>query len=301
MAHNVMIGGTIYGVDGGKDLIGGTVCEKDYGDTLVGGTAYDISFLSPDPILANNDPATIQKVVQNGQAENYWSVGDTIPITLNGTVGALTFSNETYYAFIIGFNHNIDWEAPSGSVYSIHFQFGKTSAGVDIAFVDSSYGSAGSFAGFRMNTSNTNSGGWNGSYMRKTICPAFLSAMPSAWQSVIAACTKYSDNTGGGSNTASYVTTTSDKIWLLSEFEVQGTRSYANSAEQNYQKQYDYYKNGNSKVKYKHNATTTVCGWWLRSVYATKTYRFCFVSTDGSAYNYIAYVSYGFAPGFMVA
>ena len=121
------------------------------------------------------------------------------------------------------------------------------------------------------------------------------------WQNIIAACTKYSDNTGGGSNTASYVTATSDKIWLLSEMEVQGTRSYANSAEANYQKQYDYYKNGNSKVKYQHTATTNACSWWLRSVYASNTSIFCFVSTGGSAHGDIAYYSYGFAPGFKVA
>lgn len=250
-----------------------------------------------DPILANNTPEQIQSAARNGMAPSLWAVGDTVPITLNGTVGALTFSNETYYAFIIGFNHNADIEGEN----SIHFQFGKTSAGVDIAFCDSKYGNTGSDAAFRMNTSNTNSGGWNNSYMRKTICPAFLSAMPSAWQSVIAACTKYSDNTGGGSDTASYVTTTSDKIWLLSEFEVRGKRSWANSAEQNYQKQYDYYKNGNSKVKYKHNATTTACSWWLRSVYATGTNFFCYVYTGGSAGYTGANFSYGFAPGFKVA
>ena len=152
-----------------------------------------------------------------------------------------------------------------------------------------------------MNASNTNSGGWNNSYMRKTICPAFLAALPTAWQNIIAACTKYSDNTGGGSNTASYVTATSDKIWLLSEMEVQGTRSYANSAEANYQKQYDYYKNGNSKVKYQHTATTSACFWWLRSVYASSSYSFCGVNSDGSASYSYAYFSFGFAPGFKVA
>ena len=118
---------------------------------------------------------------------------------------------------------------------------------------------------------------------------------------MIVACTKYSDNRGGGSNTASYVTATQDKIWLLSEFEVHGSRSYANSAEQNYQKQYDYYKNGNSKVKYKHNATGLACIWWLRSVNATISNGFCYVYTDGSAGSYSAYWSYGFAPGFKVA
>lgn len=53
-------------------------------------------------------------------------------------------------------------------------------------------------------------------------------------------CTKYSDNSGGGSDNASYVTATTQKIFLLAEFEVHGTRYYANSAERNYQKQYDY-------------------------------------------------------------
>ena len=247
----------------------------------------------PDTSLANNTPDIIAAAAKSGQAANYWSVGDKVGIAVNGSFGGLSYNN-TVYAFILGFNHNSSVEGGN----SIHFQFGKTAAGVDIAFVNS-YGSTST--GFCMNTSNTNSGGWNNSYMRKTICPAFLAALPKAWQNIIAACTKYSDNTGGGSNTASYVTATSDKIWLLSEMEVQGTRSYANSAEANYQKQYDYYRNGNSKVKYQHTATTSACYWWLRSVHASTTYYFCGVYTDGSADSSYAYLSFGFAPGFKVA
>ena len=238
----------------------------------------DVTISLPDTSLANNTPDIIAAAAKSGQAANYWSVGDKVGIAVNGSFGGLSYNN-TVYAFILGFNHNSSVEGGN----SIHFQFGKTAAGVDIAFVNS-YGSTGT--GFCMNTSNTNSGGWNNSYMRKTICPA---------------CTKYSDNTGGGSNTASYVTATSDKIWLLSEMEVQGTRSYANSAEANYQKQYDYYKNGNSKVKYQHTATTTACSWWLRSVRASFTGNFCYVYTDGSADGNYACNSYGFAPGFKVA
>jgi hypothetical protein len=247
----------------------------------------------PDTSLANNTPDIIAAAAKSGQAANYWSVGDKVGIAVNGSFGGLSYNN-TVYAFILGFNHNSSVEGGN----SIHFQFGKTAAGVDIAFVNS-YGSTST--GFCMNTSNTNSGGWNNSYMRKTICPAFLAALPKAWQNIIAACTKYSDNTGGGSNTASYVTATSDKIWLLSEMEVQGTRSYANSAEANYQKQYDYYRNGNSKVKYQHTATTSACTWWLRSVHASSTTAFCRVTADGSASYSYAYYSYGFAPGFKVA
>ena len=247
----------------------------------------------PDTSLANNTPDIIAAAAKSGQAANYWSVGDKVGIAVNGSFGGLSYNN-TVYAFILGFNHNSSVEGGN----SIHFQFGKTAAGVDIAFVNS-YGSTST--GFCMNTSNTNSGGWNNSYMRKTICPAFLAALPTAWQNIIAACTKYSDNTGGGSNTASYVTATSDKIWLLSEMEVQGTRSYANSAEANYQKQYDYYRNGNSKVKYQHTATTSACYWWLRSVNASSARSFCIVSTGGSANSGSAYYSFGFAPGFKVA
>ena len=247
----------------------------------------------PDTSLANNTPDIIAAAAKSGQAANYWSVGDKVGIAVNGSFGGLSYNN-TVYAFILGFNHNSSVEGGN----SIHFQFGKTAAGVDIAFVNS-YGSTGT--GFCMNTSNTNSGGWNNSYMRKTICQAFLAALPTAWQNIIAACTKYSDNTGGGSNTASYVTATSDKIWLLSEMEVQGARSYANSAEANYQKQYDYYKNGNSKVKYQHTATTSACYWWLRSVSASTANLFCRVRTGGSADSTGASGSFGFAPGFKVA
>ena len=53
------------------------------------------------------------------------------------------------------------------------------------------------------------------------------------------------------------MTSTTDYLPLLAEFEIHGARTYANSAEQNYQQQYAYYQAGNSKVHYKHNATGT--------------------------------------------
>lgn len=239
----------------------------------------------------------ISKIAAAGLASTYWSVGATKTITINGTVGTLSLSNLSVDVFILGFDHNSSVEGSN----SIHFQFGKNSSGTDIAFVDSNYGSPGSSDAFRMNTINTNSGGWSSSYMRETICTAFLNALPEDWRNAIVACTKYSDNTGGGNNTASYVTATQDKIWLLAEYEVRGARSYANSAEQNYQKQYDYYKNGNSKVKYNHDATGTACIWWLRSVSASSASSFCIVTAEGRASSAFAYWSRGFAPGFKVA
>ena len=252
-----------------------------------------ITVTMPSASLADNTPEIIQAAAKAGTAPNYWNTGDKIGIAVNGSFGGLSY-NGTVYAFILGFNHNSDVEGGN----SIHFQFGKTSNGTDIAFVQS-YGKTGT--GFCMNTINTNSGGWNNSYMRNTICPAFLSALPTAWQNVIVSCTKYSDNTGGSSNPASNVTATSDKIWLLSEVELYGTRSRSNSAEANYQKQYDYYKNGNSKVKYKHSATSDACRWWLRSVRAGSVSAFCGPYITGSVDDSVAYASYGFSPSFKVA
>ncbi len=271
-------------------------CAAGTNHTAPASKTVSVTVEMASPTLEDNTPATIKAAAQSGQAANLWSAGDKVPIAVNGTVGSLAI-NGTYYAFILGFNHNSSVEGGN----SIHFQFGKNASGTDIAFVDSSYNTGGSSAAFRMNTSNTNSGGWKDSYMRNTICAAFLAALPTEWQNVIVACTKYSDNTGGGSDTASYVTATQDKIWLLGEFEVFGTRSGANSAEQNYQQQYDYYKNGNSKIKYKHSDTGSACYWWLRSVDASGTYTFRFVYASGSSSNINAYYSIGFTPGFKVA
>ena len=240
----------------------------------------------------------IGRISDAGLASSYFSVGDRKAVSLSGTVGSLSLSG-TYYCFILGFDHNSSREGTK----RIHFQFGKTalSGGTDICFVDSGYNSdKSSGTWFNMNNSRSNSGGWNSSRMRTVVCPAFMNAMPSDLRNVLKTVTKYSDNTGGGSNTASYVTSTTDTIFLLAEYEVFGTRSYANSAEQNYQAQYQYYKNGNSKVKYRHSSTGSTAGWWLRSVYADGSYNFCRVNTSGSAnYNY-ANRSIGFAPAFCV-
>ena len=266
-----------------------------------------VSVTLPTTSLNDNTWATIKEVSDAGQGENYWSVGDTKRITINGKVGNFTFSNLAIDTFIIGFNHNSSREGTN----RIHFQIGKI-GGKDVCLCDSQYGSGQSGNGyFNMNPNNSNSGGWNGSYMRKTLLgnsgtpsspPAnsMLAALPSDLRAVMKSVTKYSDNTGGSPDNASYVTSTTDYLFLLAEFEYHGARSYANSAEKNFQLQYSYYKAGNSKVKYKHGETGTAARHWCRSVYVGSTSGFCRVNTSGSAANGNAYYSWGAAPGFTV-
>ena len=239
----------------------------------------------------------ISTASRNGTAASLWSLGDAKAVTLNGTVGAYTFSNKTVYMFIAAFDHNSSMEM--NGEHHIICSFAKSAAtgGKDIAFVDSLYDTNTLNPSFHMNSSETNSGGWQSSYMRQTICSQFKNAMPSDLQAVLRTRTIYTDNTGGGSeNNASNVTATTDTIYLPSEFEVQGSRKYANSYEQNHQKQLAYYKNGASKIRYKSSDVSTAAWWWVRSPYYFSSYNFCNVFTGGGRYISAAYGAGGFAP-----
>ena len=268
---------------------------------------YTLTLDYVNPVLDKNEWKVIKKVADADKGANYWAVGDTKRITLNGKVGATTISNLKVDAFIIGFNHNSGKEGSN----RIHFLLGKI-GGKFVGLVDSYYdpsGYATTSGAFTMNTSDTNSGGWAKTQMRSTVLGAasdptnptantLLAALPADLRAVMKSVTKYTDNTGGGSNSASAVTATTDYLWLLAEFEVFGSRTYANSSEPSSQAQYEYFKAGNSKIAYKHSAAETAAAWRLRSPNSTNTTGFCAVDSGGGAYNYNAYRSLALVPGF---
>ena len=270
-------------------------------------------------VLNENDWSVIKSVADASQGANYWAVGDRKAVTVNGTVGTQAI-NGTYYVYILGFDHNSSREGTG-----ITFGTFKTalSGGTDICLVDSHYNdySTGGQKWFNMNhSSNTNSGGWKGCDLRydvlgstnsnnndagtttatSPVSGTLMAALPSDLRAVMKPMNIYTDNTGGGSNTASYVTKSVDYLPLLAEYEIFGTRSYANSAEQNYQAQYQYYKNGNSKVKYRHSSTSSPAYWWERSPCYRNGTGFCAVATGGDASYYAARYSFGLAPAFRV-
>ena len=276
-------------------------------NVVSGTTSYSLTLSFISSTLNDNKWSVIKSVSDAGQGANYWSIGDRKAVTLNGTVGHLSLSNYTTYAFIIGFNHNASVEGTN----RIHFQLAKTalSGGTDVCLCDSKYMiSAVSTTGyFSMNRSQTNSGGWERSQMRTNICGTSLSSysgtiiavIPEALRAVLKSVTKYTDNTGR-TTSASYVTTTTDYFFLLSEFEVFGSISYGNKNEKNKQAQYDYYSAGNSKIKYAHNNTMAEATWWLRSPHSSNGARFVNVYDDGTVGHGYANYSFGFAPGFCV-
>lgn len=253
-----------------------------------------LSFVAAE--LNANSWEMIKAVSDAGQGANYWSVGDTKDVALSGTWQSLNVTGVTVKAFIIGFDHNSAVEGTN----RIHFLMGKIGTKM-VAFCDNLYDNKTSGAYFTMNTTDTNSGGWEASRMRKTVLGnsntpdnplqgSLMAVLPEDLLAVMKPVTKWTQNNS--------LTATTDYTFLMAEFEIFGARTYANSAEQSKQVQYDYFKAGNPKVFYKHSATTTAAIAWLRSPYASNSNCFCFVNTSGAAYGSYASGSRGVAPGF---
>lgn len=238
--------------------------------------------------------ATIKQVSDAGAGANFWAIGDCKEVTMNGKVSdGLTLTNYSAWVFIIGFNHNAEREGNG-----IAFQgFKATKNGTPVCLTDSGYNSTKtSGTWFNMNNTNTNTGGWQASLMRKNVMPLIKASFPADLQAVIKSSTIFTaQGSGHGACTA-----TEDEVFLLAEFEIFGVRSYASTQESNYLKQYAYYAAGNSKVKYQHNATSTAANWGERSPASAGTVSFCRVNILGDAIADYAYYSFGVPPAFKV-
>lgn len=253
-----------------------------------------VDFVLPSQDLNDTSWTAIKYVSDANMGANFWSVGDCKEVTMNGKVSdGLTLTNYTAWVFIIGFNHNAEREGNG-----IAFQgFKATKNGIPVCLSDSGYNNRKtSGTWFNMNNTNTSVGGWEACLMRKNIMPLIKAALPSDLRAVIKPSTIFT--TQGSGNGA--CTATEDDVFLLAEFEVFGARTYASTQEPNYLKQYSYYSAGNSRVKYRHNATSTAAYWWERSPYSDGSKTFCIVNTNGSADYYDANISYGVSPCFKV-
>lgn len=128
-----------------------------------------------------------------------------------------------------------------------------------------------------------------------------MAALPNDMRSVLRLWSRWVDNKGNASGTDANITACIDAgISLLTEFEIFGSITYANQYEQNHQKQMQYYTAGNSKIRYKHNATTTKVHYFTSSPVSTGGDRFCLVWSEGYASIGHAYSSSGLTPVFKV-
>lgn len=204
---------------------------------------------------------TIDSVAKSGNAASIWSVGDKKTINIDGT---------DYQFQIIDFNH--DTKTAGGT------------AGITFQMVDCMNTKG------QMNSSNTNSGGWTSCAMRTSTLNSIFSSLPADLQNVIKAVNKL---TSAGNQSAT-ISTTSDKLFLLSEVEIFGSTTISKPGEGS---QYAYYKAGNSKVK---KAKGSVSYWWDRSPQHSSSTGFGYVSDRGYTDYATASNSFGVSFGFCV-
>lgn len=227
--------------------------------------------------------------------QDYWAVGNKRKVNLSAM--SATGVSESHRAqavefAIAGFNHDDLTTAING----------HTKAAVTLTQVDclmdaecaagTKYGSSNT-ENERMNSNNTNVGGWESCEMRTWCNSVYYNALPSVFKNAVKEVNK---KTSAG-NSSMTIKTTTDKIFLLSEIEIFGSISLSVRGEGT---QYQYYKNAVAN-RYKLPKFLSSSGgslWWQRSPKSSSANRFCCVGTNAE-YNYnYAFDSLGIAPCF---
>ena len=185
-----------------------------------------------------------------------------------------TINVNTHTYAVMGFNN-------FALTNQANYEGTHTTAGLTFGMVDC-------IGKYKMNSSETNSGGWKDCLMRTSTMPTLQSGMPDTLAQVKVPYVDY------GQSTILY---SDDYLFLPAEKEVFGTRNYSPTAEANALTQFAYYKNGGSKIK---SLSGSAILWWLRSVYYSDSYDFCLVHTSGISNIYEASYSGGAAPCFCV-
>ena len=190
------------------------------------------------PTFADNEWSTIIYACENNLVPSTWAVADNKTMSIGGT---------NYRIDIIGKNH--DTYASGGSA-PLTFQLYDRYQ-----------------TNYAMNSTNTNNGGWTNSAMRNTHLPAILALMPPEVQKGIKEVNK---KTSAG-NASTTINTTADKLFLLSEIEVLGSRSWSVNGEGS---RYTYYATSSRRQNRGE--------WWLRSPHSAVSHQFLHMYDDGT-------------------
>lgn len=236
--------------------------------------------------FADGTDAEIAKMIQAHYNDkinisDYWAVGDTRSVALSAM--SATGVGESHRAqtvqFVIGdFDHD-DLATPINGHSKAAVTLLQKDCLMDASnATNPTNGSTNTENGY-MNSSNTNRGGWKNCARRTWCNNVFFAALPTAWKNMVKTVNKKS-GTGGGSSSGTEVTT--DKIFLASEIEIFGSRSYSVDGEGT---QYQYYKNATANIYKmpKWSSTNVSNVYWERSPFSLSDDCFCIVNQDGGA------------------
>lgn len=209
--------------------------------------------------------AEISAIGAAGDAPNYFKRGDTKTIRLK--------NNEQVILEIADFNHD---DLTSGGKAPMSFIIKNCL----------------SFTGIRyMNSTNTNVGSWNNSYMRKTVMAEIRNQLPDDLKPYIKKVNK--KTTQGNSSTA--IQTTSDDLWLPSCIEVGTITSGTGYVSEG--TQYPIFTDNGSRIKL-YNGSASY--WWLRSPNTDGNNGFHGVYSGGSSDTDGAYITNGVVFGLCI-
>jgi hypothetical protein len=156
--------------------------------------------------------------------------------------------------------------------------------------------------GHYMNSSDTNTGGYASCQMRQYLTNNIQAALEAA--GVPLAAHGYAParrvSKGGSASSPGY-DTIQDKVFLPTEWEMYGARTYSNANAEDgaYQGRFSLYQDNAGRIKKTKDGTARI--YWLASPYSGSTHGFVGVSADGSPSLIGAYSVRGLAPAFCVA
>lgn len=220
--------------------------------------------------VAFNDSATDQEIIDMLEAHeqgvinitDYWTVGDTRTASISSIAATGVGESHAAQQVHVALSHRGGQTLEDGSACTFQWDFVE-------ALAEAGY----------MNSSNTNSGGYDGSARAPWNDTPMYNALP-AWLKKMTKPFKVTSGVGGGASSG--LQTTVHKLALRAEKEVFGSRTYSFSDEANALTQVDNYKTADNRKK-KRGISGSVNGWWLRSSYSGSSYYFCYVNSGGSA------------------
>ena len=139
----------------------------------------------------------------------------------------------------------------------------------------------------KMNTSDTNSGGWDKAPRRTWCNTTYRNALPAGLKPIFK---QFKVTTANGSGSGTTVST--DYFSLFSEKEVFGSKGGADSTAESANTQLDYFKTKANRVK---KVNGRADWWWERSPCGYSEH-FCCVTSSGDTGVAIAYISESLAP-----
>lgn len=192
---------------------------------------------------------------------DYWAVGDERKVTLSSMAATGVGESHAEQTVTMVLMHQGLYELVDGG--TCNFIVGQKNGLAEYGY---------------MNSSNTNSGSWDGCARRTWCNNIYYKAIPSALRLIFKKFKTITAQTYNGSTNK----VSEDYFTLAAEKEIFGSRTYSNATEANALTQFDYYKTSANRIK-KQGDTGSAYKWWERSPSSGYSYYFCDVVSDGSA------------------